>query len=663
MLFLERYRDTHLLRPEAIKFEKYGYYTRAPKGTLAYKEYWEEQREYCLKGFAANGITITGRHYFYMNFCPIFMLKSGDSKKTEGLPLFYDYDKYYFDMVEKALYYKKGICLLKGRRKGFSFKSASLLAYEYTFVQSSISFVGAYLEEYSKTTFGYAVNMLDFLLKHTAFGKRRIINKEDHKKAGYRLKNGAIGGTGNEIRYLTFKDNPSKGIGKSANLFIFEEVGKWPNIFESYMLTEPLLKEGNTFIGLPILQGTAGDLSDGITPFAEFFFNPEKYGFISVDNIFDEGENNKRIGLFFPACYGHNGLYGEQTYNTVKEHFGKPMMDKDGNSNIEIATQDILDKRNMLGSSGNDKARYIYITENPLKPSEAFMVAGLGIFNTERLNAQITKVRSYKEYEPQRGRLEWKVDNGIINYNEVIWIPDPQGSIKIWEHPEPNILNESPYLSGIDPIDLNIVKRKAYHSNGAMIVLKTVHIPKHIDTNVKEWHKNKEQRLYNAVVCEYVDRPSDAEVFYETTLKINTYYKCFNRQCLVENNKKNIIDYYTRMRKTLLYLHGSPEILEGKVDYNPSVKVGVTLTESVKNVALQYLIQFLEKYTEHIFSEELLEELIIYNEHGNFDRVSALLMAVMMFEEKEFNVKRKVVQKEFATLPMYTWQNGKLIAI
>ena len=662
MLF-ETYKDTFNFRKEAIKFEKNGFYTKAPKGTIAYKEYWQEQREYCLNGYTANGVKITGRHYFYLNFCPIILLKPNNSKKTEGLPLFYDYDKFYFDMIDKALYYKKGICLLKGRRKGFSFKSASLLAYEYTFVLNSISFVGAYLEEYSKTTFNYAVHMLDFLLKHTAFGKKRIINKEDYKKAGYRLKNGAIGGTGNEIRYLTFKDNPSKGIGKSANLFIFEEVGKWHNIFESYMLTEPLLKEGNTFIGLPILQGTAGDLSEGVTPFAEFFFNPEKYNFIAIDNIFDEGNSNKKIGLFFPSSYGHSGIYGTQPYNTKQELFGTPMMDEDGNSNITVAEQDIIDKRNMLGTSGNEKAKYLYTTEYPLKPSEAFMVAGLGVFNNERLNAQITKVRSYKEYEPQRGRLEWKIDNGIINYNEVVWIPDPQGAIKIWEHPEPNITNESPYLSGIDPIDINITRRKAYHSDGAMLVIKTVHIPKHIDNNIKEWHKNKDQRLYNALVCEYVDRPNDAEVFFENTLKINTYYKCFNRQCLVENNKKNIIDYYNRMKKTLLYLHGSPEILEGKIDYNPSVKVGVTLTESVKNVAIQYLIQFLEKYTEHIFSEDLLEELVIYNEIGNFDRVSALLMAIMMFEEKEFTIKRKIVKKEYVSLPMYTWQNGKLIAI
>lgn len=663
MIFTEKFKDTKKLREEAVRFERNGFYTKAPKGTIAYKEYWEEQRHRCLYGYEAAHTKITGRHYFYLNFSPIFMLKEGASKKEEGLPLFYDYDKYYFDMVDKALEENKGIVLLKGRRKGFSFKAASLLAYEYTFIKNSISFIGAYLEEYSKTTFGYAVNMLDFLLKHTAFGKKRIINKEDHKKAGYKLKNGAIGGTGNEIRYLTFKDNPSKSIGKSANLFIFEEVGKWHNIFESYMLTEPLLKEGNRFIGLPILQGTAGDLSEGITPFAEFFFNPEKYHFIAVDNIWDDSD--KKIGLFFPASYGHTGIYGHQPYNQQEKYRGIAMMDEDGNSQVEVARQDILDRREMLGSSGNEKAKYIYITENPLKPSEAFMIAGLGLFNNERINAQITKVRSYREYEPQRGKLEWVIENGIINYDKVIWVPDREGKIKIWEHPVENITAHSPYISGIDPVDISILKRKAYHSDGAMLVFKGVHVPKDMETNVAQWHTEKEagKKLYNALVCEYVDRPNDIEVFYENTLKINTYFKCFNRQCMVENNKKNIIDYYNRMRKTAIFLHGSPEIIEGKIEYNPSIKIGVTLTESVKTVAMQYLIQYLEKYTEHIFSEALLEELLTYNEIGNFDRVSALLMAILMFEEKSFIQNRAFIKKEWIHFPMYVWHNGKLVTI
>lgn len=634
------------------RFLEHGAYTNAPKNTIAYKEFWQEERDKCINGDTYNGTRITGEHYFYLNYCPIMMFYEGEQYKREGLPYFYDYDFYYFEKIEEAVKKRKGIVLLKGRRKGFSFKSASLLTHRFTFVKNSSNFIGSYFEEYAQQTFDFSVNMLDFLLRHTAFGKKRIINKENHKKAGYKLANGAIAGTGNEMKFLTFNKNPSKALGKSATFFLFEEVGKWENLMESYLLTEPLLKEGNKFIGLPILQGTAGDMSSGITPFAEFFFNPAKYNMLAIDN-----GDKKETGLFFPAYYGHNGIYGDADHNVVKELYGKPMIDEAGNSNIALAMLDIQEKKELLLSSGDIKANYIYTTENPCKPEDAFMVVSSGYFNHTLLSAQLAKVKTYREYEPQTGKLEWEIINGVINYNKVMWIPDPNGKIKIWEHPKTLPQEKSPYYSGIDSFDLSVLKKKVFHSDGAMLVYKGIHKPLDASKDMAEWHKETPP-IWNGVVCEYVDRPVNPEEFYEETLKINTYYNC-KRQCLAENNKKNIIDYYVKMKKAHVFLYNSPEILEAKLEYKPSVKIGVTMLEEVKDIAIEYTITFLNKYSTHLFSKDLLQELLLYN-RNNSDRVSALLMLILMIEEADTKQKKSNVSKTYVTLPMYTFQNGTL---
>ena len=63
--------NTREFEVEARKFLKNGTYTTAPMGTYAYREYWDEQTKRCRDGFKVGGITITGEHYFYLNFSQI----------------------------------------------------------------------------------------------------------------------------------------------------------------------------------------------------------------------------------------------------------------------------------------------------------------------------------------------------------------------------------------------------------------------------------------------------------------------------------------------------------------------------------------------------------------------------------------------------------------
>jgi len=155
-------------------------------------------------------------------------------------------DYYFFHEKEKARLNNQGLIVAKSRRKGFSFKNASLCAYNFAFLRDSTSIIGAYLDEYSQATMYMALDVLNFLNKNTAWGKRRNPDRKDHVKARFKENldgNEVWAGYNSEIYTLTFKDNFSAAIGKKAELFLFEEAGKWPNLIQSYMVTAPVFRD------------------------------------------------------------------------------------------------------------------------------------------------------------------------------------------------------------------------------------------------------------------------------------------------------------------------------------------------------------------------------------------------------------------------------------
>ncbi len=48
-----------------------GFYTRAPRGSREYVEYWELQEDRCRNGYKVGDLWIPGRYYSYLNFAVI----------------------------------------------------------------------------------------------------------------------------------------------------------------------------------------------------------------------------------------------------------------------------------------------------------------------------------------------------------------------------------------------------------------------------------------------------------------------------------------------------------------------------------------------------------------------------------------------------------------
>jgi hypothetical protein len=92
--------NSQVFREPAIHFEKYGYYTDAPKGTISWRKYWDEELRRCIEGHEVSGARITGDHYFYLNYYRI--MKKEGNRKVEGFPDFWDGDYNYFHAVDIA---------------------------------------------------------------------------------------------------------------------------------------------------------------------------------------------------------------------------------------------------------------------------------------------------------------------------------------------------------------------------------------------------------------------------------------------------------------------------------------------------------------------------------------------------------------------------------
>jgi hypothetical protein len=76
--------NTHKFQEAAKHFEKYGYYCAAPPGTFDHKRFWDEETRRCLHGYTVDGVTVTGYHYFYLNYCPILRTVVESYEITEG---------------------------------------------------------------------------------------------------------------------------------------------------------------------------------------------------------------------------------------------------------------------------------------------------------------------------------------------------------------------------------------------------------------------------------------------------------------------------------------------------------------------------------------------------------------------------------------------------
>lgn len=649
--FNKKIVNSNKFRQAAIKFMETGQYCQYPESTSEYFKYWDEERRRCIEGYTADdGDFISGYNYFYLNYCPIQRITNKTFTRADGttynkrinevnFPDFWDYDYYYFSAVQEAEEQGKHLCVLKSRRRGYSFKGGSMACRNYYLIPNSKTFVYAankqYLTEDGILT--KAWDYMDFIDKNTAWGKKRSVNTQMRKRAGFYIKdeygNQIEMGYKSEITGVTLKDNPSSIRGKRANLIMFEEGGSMSELGAAWQIARPSVEVDGVAFAPMIIWGTGGDEDSKFATLKDMFYNPKGYNCLEFDNIWDEAATSTKCGFFVP----------QYTNMDIRDEHGTRLyMDNDGNTLYKPAIEYILaERQKVIENATSNAAIDRYVAERPITPAEAMLEFNGNIFPKKELQEQLSLLRTNKKLQNHKqvgdlvqqpdGTIKWVIKkNGDITHYPLKQGEDPTGSIVIWEHPNKDA-SPGLYIAGIDSYDYD---ESSTTSLGSCFIYKRV---------------QSIEQYSDIIVAEYTGRPKSAEEFYENVRKLLLYY---NARAMYENQNKGIFVYFTNKHCDYL-LADQPDIINDIVS-NSKVnrKKGCHMNKQIKQWGWGLIKDWLndinadgKKNLYNIMSEPLLEELIAANDVVNVDRVMSLTQ-VMIYREQLYNVKVKEVKKE-----------------
>lgn len=536
----------------------------------------------------------------------------------------------------------KHVIVGKARRKGYSFKNGAICANTYNTIRKSTCIIGAFDKKflYPEGTMGMVSEYLSFLNEHTAFTKaREFVDKQEHKKASYeKWQDGAKieAGYQSQVMAISFGDNPDAARGKDPVLVLFEEAGKFPNLRASFKATVPALGAGKYTTGQIIIFGTGGDMESGTVDFADMFYHPEEHNLMPFENQWDNDAEGTSCGFFHPVTWNMEGYYDSQ-----------------GNSDIYEATlEEKAERHRIQVNSTSSKAMEERVQEAPFNPSEAFLTVSINDFPIIELRARYNKVirESLHIVHGKPHFLSRGADSKVTatldleNIIDPIWEykvknKDLKGGVVIFEKPE----EDSPrglYKIGFDPY------RQA-SSNDRQPSLAAIYVYK---------SSAKFSFTRETIVAQYIGRPKDPDDVNRIAELLAEYY---NAEIMHENEVTHVKGYFQRRNKLHLLAAQPDAVISANIKESKVARIyGIHMNDKLKDAGEKYIKSWLLQERDidengkvilnldTINDPALLDELILYNRKGNFDRVMAFMMLMFQLQEEEEGKQYDKEQKE-----------------
>lgn len=648
--------DMDYFRPSALHYKKYGCYTKLrpnPNPNSEYGKWFSAELRRCLEGYVreSDGEWVTGFMYFYLNYCPIMIAKVVEGSNTqadriEDFPEFWEGIYWRFHYLEQArrggLYneFKGGQHCAELARRGCSksYTLSSIMAHNFLLGENIISrkrvmtILTAYQKEYlagKDGTLSKFVPIIDFLASTTEFPRRRLKNSQQEMiwQSGYQDANTGVNmGSLNTVIGVSSKDDESKLRGKRGYIF-FEEFGSFPKVKDIYNIVRYGVEEGNYTFGLIYLVGTSGDDANDFEGAQELLYHPNGYNIYAIPNVFDKvNQGKKEFAFFFPVYINRKGCYN-----------------KDGVSDVIKALIEVLMIRYKTKYNSSESSTLLrVIADMPITPAEAIIKTGYNMFPVTDLTERLQQLESDASILNEVYIADLIINkSGIVEYKPSAGIPirefptknnKVEGAIEIYQMPETEKSTGKPYgnryIAGADPYDNDEANTM---SLGSIFVLDL-------------WT--------DKIVAEYTGRPMFADDYFEICRKLCLFY---NARLNYEQNKKGLFGYFSKHNCTYLLT----DVLDYLKDknlakgggYGNTVK-GTVATAPVnayaKNLLRKWLlepvsiIQKVDNEDTQIFvprlynlkNKALIKELIGYNTEGNFDRISAMGMLMLLREDK-----------------------------
>ena len=245
-------------------FKRTNHYCSFRPNTKAYADFWTQEYIRCREGMTVNGYTITGDHYFFLNYYQLMDLtsaKRGGAGRVYAFPTFFVGQYEWFHYVELARRLKKNAVLMKARAVGYSEIDSAIIVNSYNSIRNSINLITAHLSDHLNKTLEKVWRAMSFINDYTDggfFKLRQVIDKADQKRASYyKIMNGQKVETGwmSQITGI-IADKPNKIRGDRTDLLIYEEAGSWPGLTKAFIQADALVGPPDDQWGIRILGGT-----------------------------------------------------------------------------------------------------------------------------------------------------------------------------------------------------------------------------------------------------------------------------------------------------------------------------------------------------------------------------------------------------------------------
>lgn len=682
------------LSKAADTFDEYGTYCDYDPSTPAYESFWQRETSRRKKGvfikaklyykdipkfFDVNTtdeeresllqpLRITGAHYTYLNYGRIertpndkerARLKREGAEYVEtvmGFPRYWDGDYWNFKIDEFIANNKFHLTKAKARRKGFSYKRGSQAANTINlFPNVTVTLAAdqlAYLTDKGATTF-MAKKCLDHFEEHTFWRRGYISEVIDDILLGYRVSTKGLKNFGwmSNLYSVACGKNESAAVGKKAIEIDFEEAGKFPNLQKALDVTLSNTESGAISVGTIRVYGTGGTKGANWAAFSKAFYNPKMNKMLCMENVWDINKRHEVCGFFFPQVWDC-----------------EPYVER-GNSIIFTAyAWDKQDKENHFHNNDSE-THIIYKAQRANTPAEAFINTTENMFASPELNLHVSDL--INDNATRFFQDGWIIVNDLGNSNKAEFIPkaecikrdifgkgrfhefvnqvphgsrdDTHGCVRMYYRPF--------LVNGEVPKDLYFVSVDAYKVDKAQ---KDV-TDKHSLYSAQVWMRSNTITPYpnqKLLVCEYIGRLDTMEQNDIVTMGMCLMY---NAECCPEAGTGETVSNFIKY-KLRRYLMLDPTNANTRKLTNPNNNdYGIVIGDGDKKYnGLRMLKEFIYEplsYTadgkpirrlKSISSVRLLLECQRFTAEGNFDHISAAIVAMYVFLADSLNTKRLV---------------------
>lgn len=598
-----------------------------------YKPFFDFHRDICLNGAMMNGVYINPFLYWHLNIWHTevdVIDEKGRIYQKYANPLLRDNEWVVTNEIDRAQQEKRGLVILGIRRFAKSVLEASYIGWGATFDENSQNVIAGLNAPDIKLITDKLDKGLNFLPE--AWRWQRVEdNWKNQVTLGIKTKGGErIPFSQILIRNLDEGNNEEAIAGTKPRKLIIDEIGKG-NFLRGFQAAVPGFTTPYGWGCSPILTGTGGDMKRFMDA-KTLMFDVDNFNFLTYQNEKDE----KRVhGLFISYKYRMEA----KEKSTLGAYLNEPANSDLYNvemlvSNEEKAKEITESNLERLKKAGD---RVAYLKEKmyyPIEVDDIFLNEDTNIFDIEAAKRQKFRLQQQERtgtpvilfHDGEKISHEFTDKQPITNF------PLKNSDLKdapvvIYEFP----LENPPYglyVAGVDPYRQG---QAAYSTS-----LGSVYI-------YKRMHDITGEKYQDMFVASYCARPEKKETWEEQARMLIKYY---NARTLCENDDISFIEY--------MKAKGDAHYLEKQPDWLKEIVPGTTVRREYgvhrsSDKIRDYLHNCLKKYMEEvvhretdgdgnvikeikgvskIFDPMLLEEIIQYNDQGNFDRIVAAELAI-----------------------------------